>query len=179
MEKNVTPKKHSHGILLHRINEYGEIEIFLGAANGPRYWGLNHTKIWGIPKGRPEIGESPLETALREFEEEVGIPAPDLKYKLLFDYDTPHNKMITVFSAKAQNIDVAYGKSMQHEIEWPVKSGTMVTYPELSDARWFTESEALERIMWGQKGIVELFFEKKRRKNAKVATKKAEKFLTA
>lgn len=179
MDKTETVKKHSYGVLLHRRNVNGEREIFLGAANGPRYWGVDHEKIWGLPKGRPERDEKPLETALREFEEEVGMPAPKLKYKLLFEYLTPHGKAITVFVAKAQNVEVVYGKSMLHEIQWPAGSGVYVTYPELSDARWFTKEEALAHIMWGQKGIVELFFAKQATKDAKNELKRAAKLLCA
>ena len=177
MDKSMIVKKHSYGVLLHRRNNNGEREIFLGAANGPRYWGLNHKKIWGLPKGRPEDNEQPLETALREFEEEVGIPAPKLKYKLLFDYSTPHGKLITVFKANAQNVTISYGKSMTHEIEWPVNSGLRVKYAELSDARWFTKQEALECVMWGQRGIVELFFAIQAAKDDKRELKQAAKLL--
>lgn len=177
MDKTVIVKKHSYGVLLHRRNENGEREIFLGAANGPRYWGTKHEKIWGLPKGRPENGEKPLETALREFEEEVGMPAPQSKYKLLFDYSTPHGKIITVFIAKAQNVKVTYGKSMLHKIEWPVGSGSYVTYRELSDARWFTKEDALNHVMWGQRGIVELFFAGQAIKDRKKELKRAAKLL--
>jgi bis(5'-nucleosidyl)-tetraphosphatase len=33
---------------------------------------------WSFPKGTPEGSETPIETAIREFEEETGMPAPPI-----------------------------------------------------------------------------------------------------
>lgn len=150
--------KHSYGVLLYRVNSKGKLEVFLGKANNPRYWTRNRTNIWGIPKGRADKGEQALHTALREFAEEVGVEAPALTYEKLVKFNTPHHKRITVFVANATNVDVAYGESMKHVVEFPRKSGIFVEYPELSDAQWFTKKKALKRIMWGQKGLIRLFF---------------------
>ena len=161
METTIAQKplkvKHSYGILLYRYNAKGKLEIFLGEANNPRYW-TRKGAHWGIPKGRADKGEKGLETALREFEEEVGIPAPDLNYEKMMKFNTPHHKRITVFIANAENAEVAYGKSMIHRVEYPANSGVFLDYPELSDAQWFTKKKALKRVMWGQKGLVQLFF---------------------
>ena len=165
--------KHSYGVLLHRYNSEGKLEVFLGHANGPRYWPRKHDRKWGLPKGRADKGELALETALREFAEEVGIPAPDIKYKKLFKYATPHQKRITVFTGNAQGLDVEYGGSMMHRIEWPVGSGEIVEYPEMDTAGWFTQKKALKRVMWGQKGILQHFFAKEKARLRKKAAKAA------
>ncbi len=39
--------------------------------------------MWDLPGGHMETGESPKETARREFEEECGLPYPDAKMKKL------------------------------------------------------------------------------------------------
>lgn len=50
---------------------------------------VNRSKVWGMPKGKEEPGECPMETAIREFHEETGI---DMSYTV--NKDTAH----TVFS---------------------------------------------------------------------------------
>jgi 8-oxo-dGTP pyrophosphatase MutT (NUDIX family) len=58
---------HSYGIIPVRKTETG-LELLLihmyGSAGGTH---------WTFPKGRPEAGETPIESALRECKEEVGL----------------------------------------------------------------------------------------------------------
>lgn len=58
-------KQKSFGICPFRRNESGEIEILM-SRGGPK-------EGWGFFKGKSESGETPPETALREFHEEAGI----------------------------------------------------------------------------------------------------------
>jgi len=150
-------KRHSYGIVLYRTNKAGKTEIFLCKANGIRYWNSLRTKIWGIPKGRPEADESPLETAKREFFEETGNVAPDVKYHLLCDFDTPHNKIITTFIADVTGIKgLKFRGSNILEVEFPAGSGTIISYPEIATARWFTFAKARRILMWGQRDLLPL-----------------------
>jgi len=153
-------KKHSYGIVLYRLNKHGKIEIFLCKANGVRYWDSLRTKIWGIPKGRPDAGEQPIETARREFFEETGNVAPDVDYTKLIDFETPHNKVITVFIADATGIKgLHFRGSNILETEFPVGSGTIISYPEIAAARWFTIADAASVVMWGQRDLLPLIKE--------------------
>ena len=60
-------KEHSYG-LIPFLKEKGSTKVLLinmyGSAGGTH---------WTFPKGRPEKGETPLETAVRETKEEVGL----------------------------------------------------------------------------------------------------------
>ena len=60
-------KEHSYG-LIPILNEESTTKVLLinmyGSAGGTH---------WTFPKGRPEEGETPLETAVRETKEEVGV----------------------------------------------------------------------------------------------------------
>jgi predicted NUDIX family NTP pyrophosphohydrolase len=151
----MSKKRHSYGVLLYRLNEVGKYEIFLCKANGVRYWGAVRTKIWGIPKGRPEINENPMQTAMREFFEETGNVAPDVTYSKLIDFDTPHDKIITVFIGDATGIKgIKFRGSNTLEAEYPAGSGIMVKYPEIAAARWFTLKQAGDVMMWGQKDVL-------------------------
>ena len=64
------PAPRSAGILLFRRRERG-LEVLLIKPGGP-FWRNKDAGAWMIPKGAFEPGESPLEAALREFEEETG-----------------------------------------------------------------------------------------------------------
>lgn len=152
--------KHSYGILLYRLNSAGEVEVFLGHANSPRYWKRNPKKIWGIPKGRADKGEKGLETAKREFLEEVGFQAPNIEYVKLSKYLTPHKKTkrITIYVGDATGLKVSYNGSLLHVFK--KKNGKKITYLEMDDAKWFTREKALKRIMWGQRGALKSFLNK-------------------
>src|SRR5881398_3370678 len=63
-------KRKSSGILLYRDGAK-ELEILLVLHGGP-YWANKDVGSWTIPKGEFDDNETPLQAALREFEEETG-----------------------------------------------------------------------------------------------------------
>lgn len=67
---------HAAGILL-MTKANGDLEFLL----------LRHTDRWDLPKGHCERGESFEEAALRETEEETGIPADDIHLDEQFVFD--------------------------------------------------------------------------------------------
>ena len=62
----------SAGLLMYRIQE-GKLQVLLAHPGGP-FFKNKDEGAWGIPKGEVEPGEDLLETAMREFDEETGIP---------------------------------------------------------------------------------------------------------
>ena len=60
----MSTKHTSYGVVPIRINTEGNKEYLLLQ---------NHGGYWGFPKGKPEEGETPKDTALREIFEETGI----------------------------------------------------------------------------------------------------------
>ncbi|MNE28108.1 hypothetical protein D3C80_1215380 [compost metagenome] len=48
--------------------------------------------------------------------------------------------------ALEKDLDAAAVVSNTFEIEWPPKSGTFKSFPEIDKAQWFTVDEALEKI---------------------------------
>ncbi|MNL82909.1 hypothetical protein D3C87_2104130 [compost metagenome] len=48
--------------------------------------------------------------------------------------------------ALEKDLDAAAVVSNTFEIEWPPKSGTLKSFPEIDKAQWFTVEEALEKI---------------------------------
>ena len=67
--------KLSAGLLLYRITD-GDVEVLIGHPGGP-FWARKDEGAWSIPKGEYVEGEDPWTAAQREFEEELGKPAPD------------------------------------------------------------------------------------------------------
>ena len=118
---------HSAGILLHRMSASG-LEVFLGHMGGP-FWARKQEHAWSIPKGEAGAGESDLDVALREFAEELGVPAPDLPYVELGTFRYSSGKTVTVFTATPRTSSSAEVRQQRFELEWPPRSGRMQAFP--------------------------------------------------
>src|SRR5271157_1357781 len=65
------PPKISAGLLMYRFND-GILQVFLAHPGGPLFRNKDDGH-WTIPKGEASGGESLLNAAIREFEEETAI----------------------------------------------------------------------------------------------------------
>ncbi|WIE66759.1 NUDIX domain-containing protein [Curtobacterium sp. MCLR17_054] len=139
----------SAGLLLHRTGPSGP-EVFLAHMGGP-FW-RNRPRAWSIPKGLVEAGEEPLGTALREFAEEIGVPAPVTAAGLtdLGEFRQASGKRVRVFAARASGFSVDTVRSNTVRLELPRGSGRFVEVPEVDDARWVGLDEARELVVAGQ-----------------------------
>src|SRR4051794_19569163 len=70
--------KRSAGLLLFR-GRGEDVEVLLGHMGGP-FWAKKDAAAWSLPKGELDPDEPPEKAARREFEEELGLPAPDGDY---------------------------------------------------------------------------------------------------
>jgi predicted NUDIX family NTP pyrophosphohydrolase len=142
--------KKSAGILVFRIRNK-KPEIFLMHPGGP-YWAKKDLGAWSIPKGEIGEDEDEEEAARREFEEETGI---QLNGKLipLKHVKQKSGKTVVAWAAE-QDIDVSNIKSNQFEMEWPPRSGKYQQFPEMDRAEWFSVSDAKEKIISGQAGLI-------------------------
>jgi len=48
--------------------------------------------------------------------------------------------------AVEKDIDAAAIKSNEFEMEWPLKSGQLKSFPEIDRAQWFSPKEAMQKI---------------------------------
>ena len=87
----------SAGILLFRRTS--GLEVLLGHMGGP-FWARKDEGAWTIPKGEPAPGEDPLVTALREFAEEIGAPAPSSEPIPLGDVKQSGGKVVTAWAVE-------------------------------------------------------------------------------
>jgi predicted NUDIX family NTP pyrophosphohydrolase len=142
----------SAGIVLYRPLDATEGEVFIAHMGGP-YWARKDEAAWSIPKGEYAPGQDPRATALREFEEEIGVPAPDVDYACLGEFTQPSRKVLTVFAADFGG-DLEFVASNTFELEWPPRSGRRQAFPEVDEARWFPFEVAEAKLVKGQRPII-------------------------
>jgi predicted NUDIX family NTP pyrophosphohydrolase len=138
----------SAGLLLHRPGAGGP-EVLLGHMGGP-FWSRK-PHAWTVPKGEPLPGEDPHATALREFAEEVGVPAPDGAETDLGEVRQRAGKVVRVWARAADlDLDAPRGPVSEVTVDWPPRSGRTVTFPELDELRWVPLPEARDLVVAAQ-----------------------------
>lgn len=106
---------------------------------------INNSKdielLWEIPKGRPEKFELPIDTAIRETYEEVGVSYND--YKIIHDitpikyhitvYNTQYNMKFYIAHYNATSVDLRFKMKHIKEIDavqwWPLKNIRHINTP--------------------------------------------------
>jgi predicted NUDIX family NTP pyrophosphohydrolase len=141
------PAKTSAGIMLYRVRD--ELEVLLVHPGGP-FWARKDEGAWSIPKGEYDASdEEPLTAARREFEEELGQPAPTTSPVDLGSVRLSSGKNVLAW-ALAGDLDPALAVSNTFEMEWPPRSGRRQTFPEVDRAQWFTVAAARPKLNRGQ-----------------------------
>src|SRR5919206_194378 len=75
------------------------IEVLLGHMGGP-LWERRDSAAWSAPKGECEPGEDELAAARREFQEELGVPAPDGGFVDLGEARQPSGKVVRLWAVE-------------------------------------------------------------------------------
>ena len=145
-------KKHSAGLVVYRMKG-GQPEVLLAHMGSP-WWAKKDIGAWTIPKGEVETNEEPLDTAKREFTEELGLPIPAGEFIALGDIDQHNNKVVTAWAVEA-DIDISSMRSSLVKIEWPPRSGKTQDFPEIDRAGWFSLAEAAQKSVRGQAELFE------------------------
>jgi len=142
----------SAGILLHRRAADGAVEVWLGHMGGP-FWSRREAS-WSIPKGEHDDDEEPLDAALREFAEEIGVPAPAVEYTPLGAFRQRSGKVVEVFAAEWTG-PLAWVSSTPFTLEWPPRSGRTAEFPEIDRARWWPVDAARAALVQGQRPVLD------------------------
>lgn len=145
--------KRSAGLLLHRRNADGVIEVLLVHPGGP-FWAGKDDHAWSIPKGEYDESEDAESVALREFEEELGSPPPDGSRLFLGEFGRPSRKRISAWALEA-DFDATRVASNTFELEWPPRSGQIQEFPEVDRAAWWTIETARTKLHKGQAPILD------------------------
>lgn len=144
----------SGGLLLHRRGTDG-VEVLLGHMGGP-FWARKEAGAWTIPKGEPLPGESLHDAALREFAEELGVPAPEGPETELGEVRQKAGKVVAAWAREADLDVTRLGDDRSTvEIEWPPRSGRRVTFPELDRVRWWPLDEARGVVVAAQAELLD------------------------
>ncbi|MGF7159528.1 putative NUDIX family NTP pyrophosphohydrolase [Rhodoligotrophos appendicifer] len=141
----------SAGIVLYQVED-GEIFVLLVHPGGP-FWRRRDLGAWSIPKGQYGREEDPEDAARREFSEEVGC-LPECALQPLGSIRQGNGKQVTAFAAEAA-FDPAEFRSNSFEMEWPARSGSMQSFPEVDRVEWFALPVAQRKILKAQQPLLE------------------------
>jgi predicted NUDIX family NTP pyrophosphohydrolase len=150
-------KKKSAGILLYKIIN-NNVELFLVHPGGP-FWKNKDLGAWSIPKGEFTDEEEPLSAAIREFEEEVGTKVSG-EFIELTSVKMKSGKMIYAWALEGDIEASALRCETFVNVEWPPKSGTILSVPEVDKAAWFTADEAKQKINPSQAALIDELIKK-------------------
>ncbi len=141
----------SAGLLLFRHTPAG-LEVFLAHPGGP-FWQARDAGAWTIPKGMIDSGESPLDAARREFEEETGV-VPSGPFHSLGTVKQKGGKVVHAWAWEG-DADPRTARSNAATMEWPRGSGRFLTFPEVDRCAWFALAEARGRINPAQSELLD------------------------
>jgi predicted NUDIX family NTP pyrophosphohydrolase len=91
-------------------------------------WEKKDLGAWSIPKGEYQEGEDPLACALREFEEELGVPPPGDAAGDLGSTRQRGGKLVRAWAAEG-DLDPTRVRSNTFTLEWPPRSGVTREFP--------------------------------------------------
>ena len=143
--------KTSAGILLYRVKN-NRLEVLLVHPGGP-FWKNKDQGAWTIPKGEPGTNEPLLAAAIREFQEETGITITGQLIELS-PIKQKSGKWVHGWALE-KDIDETKIKSNSFELEWPIRSGKIQSFPEIDKAVWYGIEEAKEKINPAQIPLLE------------------------
>ncbi len=124
------------------------LQVLLAHPGGP-LWRRKDAGAWSLPKGEYVAGEDPLAAARREFEEEVGQPAPTGPFLPLGTVRQAGGKRVTAWATEG-DLDPELAVSTTVEIEWPPRSGRRIEIPEVDRVAWFDPPAAAGKLNAGQ-----------------------------
>jgi predicted NUDIX family NTP pyrophosphohydrolase len=145
-------RRRSAGILPFR-RPAGTVEVLLAHMGGP-FWQRRDAGAWSVPKGEYPPEEDPAAAARREFEEELGLPAPVGEWIDLGQVRQSGGKEVTVWAVAAE-LDPASIVPGTFELEWPAGSGRRQRFPEIDRVAWLDLDHAHQKIVASQRPFLD------------------------
>lgn len=131
----------------------GKLEVLLVHPGGP-FWQKRDDGAWSIPKGEIGPSETGIDVARREFQEELGAPAPDGELTALGTVRQAGGKIVHVWAAPG-DMDVTGVRSNTFDLEWPPRSGKRQQFPEVDRAEWFDLDAARRKVVPAQGAFID------------------------
>ncbi|MFE3072498.1 NUDIX domain-containing protein [Streptomyces sp. NPDC059247] len=147
------PDKRSAGLLVFRRTTDGGVDVLIGHMGGP-LWASREQAAWSIPKGEYGPDEPPEAAARREFQEELGLPAPEGPWLDLGESRQRGGKVVTVWAVEG-TLDPAAVVPGTFTMEWPPRSGVRAEFPEIDRVAWYPPDRAAPLLVEGQRVFLE------------------------
>lgn len=145
-EKSKSPRSRTSAGLLMFRRRNNELEVLLAHPGGP-FFTRKDDGIWTIPKGEAAPGEDLLTRAQIEFEEEVGFRPESFRGWIeLGSIKQKGGKIVHAWAFEGDLPSSFELKSNLFEMEWPPGSGRLQSFPEVDQARFFTEDVARRKL---------------------------------
>jgi predicted NUDIX family NTP pyrophosphohydrolase len=151
-KKEYYRKQYLAGVLLYKV-ENKDIYVYLVKSGAP--WHKDRPFPWGISKGKLDKNEGIIDGAVRESHEETGAEIDPKKFKDLGA--AQEIAPIPVTKEVVNKILYIFAQYYDKEIEYTSPenirpyNGSLVKYPEISEAKWFKIEDAYENIRPVQK----------------------------
>lgn len=142
----------SAGLLVFRRTG-ADLELLIAHMGGP-FWAHRDGAAWSVPKGLLDPGEDAQDAARREFEEELGLPAPAGTWLGLGESRQSSGKLVQIWAVEG-NVDPAAVVPGTFEMEWPRGSGRRQQFPEIDRVEWFDPQTARTKLVSGQRVFVD------------------------
>lgn len=144
--------KVSAGLLMCRMRPRG-MEFLLAHPGGP-YFARRDEGVWTIPKGMLAEGEPPFDAACREFQEETGLPLPNVHFEPLGEIRQRGGKIVHAW-AFLGDCDPTTIRSNEYVVQWPPRSGEYRRFPEVDRASFFDAETARRKLIRAQSEFIE------------------------
>jgi predicted NUDIX family NTP pyrophosphohydrolase len=131
----------------------GELEVLLVHPGGP-FFRNKDDGAWTIPKGEVGEGEDLFARARIEFQEELGF-APSGNWIELGSVKQKGGKTVHAWAFEGDLPDHFKLASNTFEMEWPPRSGSTQTFPEIDRAEFFSIEDARKKINAAQIAFLE------------------------
>ena len=145
-EKPKSPRSRiSAGLVMFRRRN-NQLDVLLAHPGGP-FFARKDDGVWTIPKGEAASEEDLLTRAQIEFEEEVGFRPEDvLDWIALGWIRQKGGKIVHAWAFEGDLPESFEPKSNLFEMEWPPRSGKRKMFPEVDQARFFSEEVARRKL---------------------------------
>jgi predicted NUDIX family NTP pyrophosphohydrolase len=137
---------------MYRIAE-GGTDVLLVHPGGP-FFAQKDEGSWTIPKGLVDEGESDLEAAKREFEEETSFRVRAGSFIPLGEIRQKGGKIVVAFAFEGE-CEPSTLCSNSFELEWPPRSGQTRVFPEIDRAEWFQFDTARTKMIEAQRPFLD------------------------
>ena len=144
--KSESPRSRiSAGLLMFRCRN-DRVEVLLAHPGGPLF-ARKDDGIWTIPKGEAAPKEDLLTRAQIESEEEVGFCPENVQSWIELGWiKQKGGKIVHAWAFEGDLPEPFECKSNLFELEWPPRSGKYQQFPEVDQARFFSEEVAKRKL---------------------------------